>query len=103
MKVLKGNISYTYCVKEYCARLRNHIKNNYCPTTSNKEGMVSFQLIIVRGGALCFINQVGSTGCDYLDQYAKDTVEKSFPFESFPERTFQTYIDILIPIKFTIM
>ena len=38
-----------------------------------------------------------------IDQYAKDTVEKSFPFESFPERTFQTYIDILIPIKFTIM
>ena len=100
MTVLKGNLSYTYCVKDYCENLRKHIKRNYIPTSCQKEGTVEFQLVIDRGGDLCFIKEISSSGCSSLDQYAKVTIEKSFPFESFPDKTFQTFIDIIVPIVF---
>lgn len=100
MKVLKGSLSYTYCIKDYCENLRQHIKKNYIPTSCEKEGTVSFQLIIDRGGDLCVMKQIGTSGCSSLDECAEETLLSSFPFESFPDETFQTYIDIIIPIEF---
>ena len=36
-----------------------------------------------------------------LDKCAKETIEKSFPFKEFYEEDIlQTYLDIIIPIKF---
>ena len=99
-KTLRGKMSYTYCTQEYCNELREHIRKNYIPISHDKEATVEFQLIVDRGGDLCFIKKIVSSNCDCLDQHALETIKKSFPFKSFPEKTFQSYIDLLLPITF---
>ena len=88
-------------MKKYCCELRQHIKKNYIPITHNNVGTVEFHLVIDRSGDILFMEQISSSNDDVLDNYAKEILEKSFPFKDFYEEDIlQTYLDIIIPIKF---
>ena len=88
-------------MKKYCCDLRQHIKKNYIPIMHDKVGTVEFHLVIDSSGDLLLIEQISSSNDNVLDKYAKKTLEKSFPFKEFYEEDIlQTYLDIIIPIKF---
>ena len=88
-------------MKKYCCELRQHIKKNYIPITHNNLGTVKFHLVIDRSGDILMLEQISSSNDEVLDNYARETIEKSFPFkEFFEEDVLQTYLDIIIPIKF---
>ncbi len=88
-------------MKQYCSDLRKHISKNYIPITHNKEGIVEFHLVIDRSGDILLMEQISSSNDSVLDKCAKETIEKSFPFKEFYEEDIlQTYLDIIIPIKF---
>ena len=88
-------------MKKYCCELRQHIKKNYIPITHNNVGTVEFHLVIDRSGDILLLEQISSSNDDRLDEYAKETIMKSFPFKEFyDEDLLQTYLDIIIPIEF---
>ena len=88
-------------MKKYCCDLRQHIKKNYTPITHNKVGTAEFHLVIDRSGGILLMKQISSSNDSVLDKCAKETIEKSFPFKEFYEEDIlQTYLDIIIPIKF---
>ena len=88
-------------MKKYCCELRQHIKKNYIPITHNNLGTVKFHLVIDRSGDILLMEQISSSNDSVLDKCAKETIEKSFPFKEFYEEDIlQTYLDIIIPIKF---
>ena len=88
-------------MKKYCCELRQHIKKNYIPITHNNLGTVKFHLVIDRSGDILLMEQISSSNDSVLDNCAKETIIKSFPFKEFYEEdVLQTYLDIIIPIKF---
>ena len=90
-------------MKQYCCELRQHIKDNYIPIAHNNVGTVEFQAVIDCAGDILLLKQISSSGDKVLDDYAREAIEKSFPFESFPEEEGEmqrSYISINLPIKF---
>ena len=88
-------------MKKYCCDLRQHIKKNYIPIAHNRIGIVEFHLVIDRSGDILLMEQISSSNDSVLDNCAKETIIKSFPFKEFYEEdVLQTYLDIIIPIKF---
>ena len=88
-------------MKQYCCDLRKHIKKNYIPIAHNNGGTVEFQIVIDCAGDILLLKQISSSGDKILDECAKETIEKSFPFEAFPEEEmFRSYFAINFPIKF---
>ena len=90
-------------MKQYCCELRQHIKKNYIPITHNNLGTVEFHLIIDRSGDLLLLEQISSSNDETLNNYAREIIEKSFPFKEFHEDDIdmlRTYLDIIIPIEF---
>ena len=88
-------------MKQYCCDLRQHIKKNYIPIAHNNVGTVEFQIVIDCAGDILLLKQISSSGDKVLDDYARETIEKSFPFETFPEEEMlRSYFAINFPIKF---
>ena len=88
-------------MKQYCCDLRQHIKKNYIPIAHNNVGTVEFQIVIDCAGDILLLKQISSSGDKVLDDYARETIEKSFPFEAFPEEEMlRSYFAINFPIKF---
>ena len=92
-------------MKQYCCDLIQHIKKNYIPIAHNNIGTVEFQIVIDSAGDILLLKQISSSGDKILDDYARKTIEKSFPFESFPEEEGEmqrSYIAFIQPITFNI-
>ena len=90
-------------MEKYCWELRQHIKKNYIPIAHNNVGTVEFQIVIDSAGDILLLKQISSSGDKILDDYARETIEKSFPFESFPEEEGEmqrSYLAVVIPINF---
>ena len=88
-------------MKQYCCELRQHISKNYIPIAHNNVGTVEFQIVIDCAGDILLLKQISSSGDKILDECAKETIEKSFPFEAFPEEEIlRSYFAIKLPIKF---
>ena len=88
-------------MKQYCCELRQHIKKNYIPITHDNVGTVEFHLVIDRSGDILLIEQISSSNDDVLDNCAKETIKKSFPFKEFYEEdVLQNCLAIIIPIEF---
>ena len=88
-------------MKQYCCELRQHIKKNYIPIAHNNVGTVEFHIVIDRSGDILLLKQISSSGDKILDDYAKETIKKSFPFEAFPEEeALRSYFAINLPINF---
>ena len=70
-----------------------------------KEEIVYFyqliKILLLGLEILLLLKQISSSGDKILDEYAKETIEKSFPFEAFPEEEMlRSYFAINFPIKF---
>ena len=90
-------------MEKYCCELRQHIKKNYIPIAHNNVGTVEFQIVIDSAGDILLLKQISSSGDKILDDYARETIEKSFPFELFPEEEGEmqrSYLAVVIPINF---
>ena len=88
-------------MKQYCCELRQHIKDNYIPIAHNNVGTVEFHIVIDRAGDILLLKLISSSGDKTLDDCARKTIEKSFPFEAFPEEEMlRSYFAINFPIKF---
>ena len=88
-------------MKQYCCDLRQHIKKNYITIAHNNVGTVDFQIVIDCAWDILLLKQISSSGDKTLDDYARETIEKSFPFEAFPEEEMlRSYFAINFPIKF---
>jgi|TARA_Y100000296_G_scaffold53547_1_gene61321 outer membrane biosynthesis protein TonB len=88
-------------MKKYCCELKQHIKDNYIPIAHNNTGTVEFHIVIDRAGDILLLNQISSSGDKILDDHAKGTIEKSFPFKAFPkEEMLRSYFSINLPINF---
>ena len=75
-------------------------KKNYIPISNNTLGTVEFQIVVDRSGDILLMKQITSSGCEVLNNYAKLIIQKSFPFEQFPDNILDSYLDIILPIKF---
>ena len=88
-------------MKQYCCELRQHISKNYIPITHDSVGTVEFHIVIDRSGDILLLKQISSSGDKVLDDYARETIEKSFQFEAFPEEEMlRSYFAINFQIKF---
>jgi outer membrane biosynthesis protein TonB len=88
-------------MEKYCCELRQHIKKNYIPIAHDSIGTVEFHIVIDRGGDILLLNQIFSSGDKILDDHAKETIEKSFPFKAFPkEEMSRSYFSINLPINY---
>ena len=88
---------------QYCCKLKQHIKNNYIPIAHNNVGTVEFQIVIDSAGDILLLKQISSSGDKILDDYARETISKSFPFEALPEEEGEmgrSYFAVNLPIKF---
>ena len=92
-------------MEKYCCELKQHIKKIYIPIAHNNVGTVEFQIVIDSAGDILLLKQISSSGDKILDDYARKTIEKSFPFEPFPEEEGEmqrSYIAFIQPITFNI-
>ena len=92
-------------MEKYCCELRQHIKKNYIPIAHNNVGTVEFKIVIDSAGDILLLKQITSSGDKTLDDYARGTIEKSFPFEQFPEEEGEmqrSFLEIIQPITFNI-
>ena len=92
-------------MEKYCCELRQHIKKNYIPIAHNNVGTVEFQIVIDSAGDILLLKQISSSGDKILDDYARETIEKSFPFEALPEEEGEmgrSYFAFIQPITFNI-
>ena len=100
MTPIKITYQGTNLIENYCKKLRENIKKNYIPISNNTLGTVEFQIVVDRSGDILLMKQITSSGCEVLNNYAKLIIQKSFPFEQFPDNILDSYLDIILPIKF---